>query len=244
MRRVGHKGADLIAPGNTIASFDAALEAGVDMIEFDVLPERPDGGGELLLAHDYGDLARRRATALTLDEGLAHFRGDAYVDVDLNVDLKLGGYELRTVEAIRAHGLAGRVLVSTMERSSLRALRAGAPEIPLGWSVPRVRSNPFDNPLLIAPAYVAVQILRRVLPRRLSRAVRAGEVDAVMANIHVLTPRLVRAVLDAGGEVYAWTVDEEPRIAWLRELGVTGVISNDPRMLRDPAEGASATATG
>ena len=35
-RRVGHKGADLIAPGNTLASFDAAIEAGVDMIEFDV----------------------------------------------------------------------------------------------------------------------------------------------------------------------------------------------------------------
>ena len=39
LRRVGHKGADHIAPGNTLASFDAALAAGVDMIEFDVLPE-------------------------------------------------------------------------------------------------------------------------------------------------------------------------------------------------------------
>ena len=232
MRRVGHKGADLIAPGNTFASFEAALEAGVDMIEFDVLPERPDGGGELFLAHDYGDLERRRATVHTLDEGLAHFRGEAYAGVDLNVDLKLAGYEPAVVEAIRAHGLADRVLVSTMERSSLRVLRAHAPELRLGWSVPRVRSNPFDNPLLVAPAYVAVQVLRRILPRRLSRAVRAGEVDAVMANIHILTPRLVRAVLDAGGEVYAWTVDEEPRIAWLRELGVTGVISNDPRLLQ------------
>ena len=50
LRRVGHKGADLIAPGNTYASFDAALEAGVDMIEFDVLPERD--GDRLLVAHD------------------------------------------------------------------------------------------------------------------------------------------------------------------------------------------------
>ena len=38
LRRVGHKGADHIAPGNTPASFDAALAADVDMIEFDVLP--------------------------------------------------------------------------------------------------------------------------------------------------------------------------------------------------------------
>ena len=43
LKRIGHKGADLIAPGNTLASFDAALAAGVDMVEFDVLPENPDG---------------------------------------------------------------------------------------------------------------------------------------------------------------------------------------------------------
>ena len=44
LRRVGHKGADLIAPGNTRESFDAALRHGVDMIEFDVLPALgPDG---------------------------------------------------------------------------------------------------------------------------------------------------------------------------------------------------------
>ena len=55
MRRIGHKGADLIVPGNTPASFDAALAHGVDMIEFDVLPEHQHAPaeGRLLLAHDY-----------------------------------------------------------------------------------------------------------------------------------------------------------------------------------------------
>ena len=54
MRRVGHKGADLIAPGNTLASFDPALEAGVDMVDCDVLPGRwQDPGSRLFLAHDY-----------------------------------------------------------------------------------------------------------------------------------------------------------------------------------------------
>src|SRR6185436_12056098 len=53
LKRIGHKGADLIAPGNTIESFDAALAAGVDMVEFDVLPEDRDGSGRLVLAHDY-----------------------------------------------------------------------------------------------------------------------------------------------------------------------------------------------
>ena len=39
LKRIGHKGADHIAPGNTLESFDAALAAGVDMVEFDVLPD-------------------------------------------------------------------------------------------------------------------------------------------------------------------------------------------------------------
>ena len=59
LKRIGHKGADLIAPGNTLASFDAALAAGVDMVEFDVLPEHRDGTGRLVLAHDFEAAARR-----------------------------------------------------------------------------------------------------------------------------------------------------------------------------------------
>jgi glycerophosphoryl diester phosphodiesterase len=46
----------------------------------------------------------------------------------------------------------------------------------------------------------------------------------------VITPRLVAAVRDAGGELFAWTVDELPRIRALEALGVTGVITNDPRL--------------
>ncbi len=60
-RRVGHKGAAHIEPGNTLASFDAALEHGVDMIELDVLSEHSGGGGRLLVAHDYEDLRSRPA---------------------------------------------------------------------------------------------------------------------------------------------------------------------------------------
>src|SRR5947209_7167415 len=109
LRRVGHKGADLIAPGNTHASFDAALEAGVDMIEFDVLPER--GTGRLVLAHDYEDAARR--TPHTLEEGLAHLASTRFAGIDLDVDLKLPGYELEVVSALRAHGVLERSLISS-----------------------------------------------------------------------------------------------------------------------------------
>jgi glycerophosphoryl diester phosphodiesterase len=228
LKRIGHKGADLIAPGNTLASFDAALAAGVDMVEFDVLPEHPDGSGRLVLAHDYTAAAQR--TAVTLEEGLAHFCQDAWAGVELNVDLKLAGYERRVVQALRDHGLAGRALISTMEEASLGVVRSAAPEIRLGWSVPKVRRNPLNNPWTRVPALLFARYARQVLPGRVAAAIRDGRIDAVMCHWALVSGRLVRAVGAAGGELYVWTVDDPDRIVALERLGVTGIITNDPRL--------------
>jgi glycerophosphoryl diester phosphodiesterase len=228
LKRIGHKGADLIAPGNTLESFDAALAAGVDMVEFDVLPERADGSGRLVLAHDFHDAAGR--TPLTLEEGLAHFAQDAWSSVELDVDLKLPGYEREVVDALRAYGLAERTLISTMEESSLRAVRALAPDIRLGWSIPRVRRNYLAHPITRVVALTVARYVQRVLPGRCAGAIRAGEIDAVMCHWALVTRRLARAVEEAGGELYVWTVDDPRRIAALDAIGVTGVITNDPRL--------------
>jgi glycerophosphoryl diester phosphodiesterase len=228
LKRIGHKGADLIAPGNTLASFDAALAAGVDMVEFDVLPEHPDGSGRLVLAHDF--TAAAQGTAVPLEEGLAHFAQDAWAGVELDVDLKLTGYEERVVDALRAHGLAGRTLISTMEEDSLAAVRASAPEIRLGWSVPKMRRNPLSNPWTRVPALVYARHVRRVLPGRVAGAIREGRVDAVMCHWALVSARMVTAIADAGGELYVWTVDDARRIQALERLGVTGIITNDPRL--------------
>lgn len=223
---MGHKGAGLIAPGNTYASFDAALAAGVDMIEFDVLPER--GGQRLLLAHDYEDAARREPH--TLEEGLAHLASERFDGVELDVDLKLPGYERRVLDALQAAGVLERSMISTQYGSSLAALRAASPRTRLGWSVPRVRSDPFRSRLTALPAGLVVRIARGGLPQRAAAAVRAGRCDAVMVHWRLVTPRLVEAVLGAGGEIYVWTVDDLETLRRLQALGVTGVITNDPRL--------------
>jgi glycerophosphoryl diester phosphodiesterase len=232
LRRVGHKGADLIAPGNTAGSFDAALGAGVDMIEFDVLPERHDDpGSALFLAHDYRDLAGRER--FSLEEGLAHLRAEMFSGVELDVDLKLPGYELRVVEALRRHGLLERTLISSMFTESLARIRAAAPQVRLGWSVPRVRRDPFSRPWLVPFGLFGMYAYRLGLPHLARRALGAGRCDALMVQWRLVTRRLVHTVKRHGGELYVWTVDERERIARLERLGVTGVITNDPRLF-DP----------
>jgi glycerophosphoryl diester phosphodiesterase len=226
LRRVGHKGADLIAPGNTFASFDAAVAAGVDMIEFDVLRVRD--GNALVLAHEWAEVAAREPH--TLDEALAYLASERFAGIDLDLDLKLPGYELRVLEALREHGLLDRTLISTQYEDSLALLRSAEPGVRLGWSVPKLKRDPFRSRAMRLPVLVAMHVFRALLPGQAARAIRAGRCDALMVHWRLVTPQLVRAVLRAGGEIYVWTVDELPRLRALEALGVTGVITNDPRL--------------
>jgi glycerophosphoryl diester phosphodiesterase len=52
----------------------------------------------------------------------------------------------------------------------------------------------------------------------------------VMAHRILISAHLVRAVHEAGGQVYVWTVDDAERIRAYEALGVDGVITNDPRL--------------
>jgi len=227
-RRVGHKGAAHIEPGNTLASFDAALRHGVDMIELDVLSEHTDGSGRLFVAHDYEDMRAR--TPLSFEQALEHLSGPAFSDLELDVDVKLPGYELRVLGALREQDLVGRTLVSGMFPSGLARFREAEPTLRLGWSVPRVRHDYTTDALTAIPALVFLTGYRATFPRRARAALMAGRFDAIMAHWRVVSPALVRAVAEAGGELYVWTVDDAARIAKLTKMGVDGIITNDPRL--------------
>ena len=226
MKRVGHKGADTVAPGNTVQSFEAALAADVDMIEFDVLRLRD---GRLVLAHDYEDAAKRRGSLLTLEEGLDHFAGETYADIELDVDLKLPGYEREVVDGLNSRGLAERSLISSHYLESLGRVGELRPGLRRGWSVPRVRRD-YTKTVWAPAAYGLLQVMKRRLPGRVAGLIRAGQLEAVMAHWLLVTPRLVEAIRDEGGQLYVWTVDDPRRIERLTALGVDAIITNDPRL--------------
>ncbi len=231
VRRVGHS---IIAAGGRLEDLEHQLSgAGWDMVELDVL--RHDG--ELVVAHDPTDL--EHPEQIPFAEALHRLRALLPEDVELDVDIKTIGYELEVLEAVRALDLIPRTLVSTMEHSSLKVLRAAAPELRLGLSVPKVRRNYLAHPLTRPGAHLMLGYLRRALPRQVTRVLRAGEADAIMAHWGVVTRQLVAAVRAQEAELYVWTVDDPARLVALHELGVTGVITNDRELFRragfDPA---------
>ena len=225
--RFGHMGCHAVVPGNTIASIEHAATLGVDVVEFDVLP-RADG--RLYLAHDPGDLAAR-PDAPSYEDALDRLREPDLEHLGVNVDAKVPGYERQIADALRARGMTDRVLVSAMEVPTLRALRRIDPALRLGRSIPRVYRDWYANRWTRVPTIGMILAARRYHPHLMVRELRAGHVDAVMAHWSLITPAFVRAIT-AHGELYVWTVDDADRAASIAATGVTGVTSNDPRLLR------------
>ena len=236
--RVGHKGADAIVTGNTAESFDAAVETGVDMIEFDVLRAKE---GRLVVAHDHHDALLRRP--MDLAEALDLFLQPPLNEVEIDCDLKLAGREAELAGALAGNGLVERAMVSTMEVESLLKLRQIEPELRLGWTYPKTRRDwtryGWARPALRA----GLSAMRRRFPAILEKKGPELDVDAVWAYHPIITPRLVEAAKRVEVELIAWTVDDAERISELLEMGVDGICSNDPRLFEAAEKRLSAGAT-
>jgi glycerophosphoryl diester phosphodiesterase len=218
-RRIGH---NIIKPGSSLAELkDRLAGASWDMVELDVLSL----GSELVIAHDPSDL--EHPVPIPFERALEALCEHLPATVELNVDLKSTGYESRVVDVLRSLQLIQRTLISTMELDSLPVLRAAAPELRIGWSVPKARHNYLAHPLTRPAAYVMLAYLRRVLPRQTTEVLRTGGADAIMAHWGVVTPALWAGIQSLGKELYVWTVDDPDRLVTLDTLGVTGVITND-----------------
>jgi glycerophosphoryl diester phosphodiesterase len=209
-QRIGHGGASALAPANTPASFDAALEVGVDMVEFDVREWR----GELVLAHTV--LHARRGGSVRLGDALAHLSGRRFADVGLNVDVKHVGCEAALLDGLRRAGLLERSLLSSQVPAVLDRLRALEPRVRLGISVGG-RAARFTRRW----GDWRAQVLSGLASRRW---------DAVMAQHRLVDAMLLEHIVAREGRLYAWTVNERAAIQLLRGLGVHGITTADPRL--------------
>jgi glycerophosphoryl diester phosphodiesterase len=235
LRLVGHKGADAIAPGNTPESFAAAVEAGVDTIELDVLWTRdghprldPTERTPLVVAHDWHDAEAREP--LTLTQALDAFTRSPLDGVEIDLDIKLPGREDEIVAAVRKAGLLERSMISTMELSTLAKVRELEPGLRRGWTYPKVTKDWNSKRWAKLPMLGALVWMRQRLPGLAARELPKLGVEAMWVY-HPLASRQLARIADlAGVELIAWTVDDADRMRRLADLGVDGICTNDPRL--------------
>jgi glycerophosphoryl diester phosphodiesterase len=235
LRLVGHKGADLIAPGNTLESFSAAVDAGADTIELDVLWTR-DGHPRLdaaertplIVAHDWHDAEGRKP--LTLAEALDAFTKPPLDRVEIDLDIKLPGREEEIVAAVRERGLLDRAMVSTMELFTLAKIGALEPGLRRGWTYPKVTKDWTSKRWAKLPMLAALVWMRHRLPGLAARELPKMGVDAMWVYHPLVSRQLAKITALAGVELIAWTVDDAARMSKLVAAGVDGICSNDPRL--------------
>ena len=237
---IAHRGASAVAPPNTLAAFAKAKELGANGIEFDVhltadgvpvvihnfaVDETTDGSGrvaDLTLAQlkqlDAGlkfDPAFAGERIPTLEEVLAFVDSRLLLNIELKTfSLRDNGLEQAVVDQVERHGSGHRVLFSSFNPFSLRRVKRIAPHIPAGLLY---ATGP---PLPLRRGYLAF-----VAPHE-ARHPRHTMVDA----------QYMAWARRRGYRVNVWTVDEPDEMHRLIDLGVDGIITNVPDVLRGALE--------
>ena len=209
---LGHRGARLYAPENTVAAFDLALQHGADGFEFDVrytinkqsiICHDPRLNRILVRRHTLKQLQERFASAVpappSLEDVLDRYTRSAF----LNIEVKVRGVEplvARAVKRVRPK----RYFISSFLPSVVRKLHAIGSSLILGTL-----------------AQTSWQLRRwHVMPT-----------TYVVPHYRLLSLRLVKKLHAAGKTIVTWTVNDPRLMRRFAEWGVDGIISDDTKLL-------------
>jgi glycerophosphoryl diester phosphodiesterase len=217
---IGHRGAPVHAPENTIESFEAAVAAGADAIEVDV-------AAGLVVAHSQHEVPER---ALALGDALAFAKEH---DIGVLLDLKHPGIEDAVAASVRRHALGGSTFVSSTSPRALRRLAAVEPTLTRSISYPndRYRVSRFSWPRVIVTGSAATA--RSAMPLRVPLLLAAGRASVLTLHHALISRAVVDAARRRGAAVVAWTVNDPIRICAMARLGVDGIVTDDPGKARE-----------
>jgi glycerophosphoryl diester phosphodiesterase len=216
---------------NTMAAFQNAVALGYRYLETDV---RVTADGVALAFHDARldrvTDQRGRIDALPwsvvrtaqvaggepiplLTELLA-----AWPDVRVNLDVKADRSVRPTIEAIRRTGTVHRVCVAAFSTRRVQAVR---------------REFGRDVCTSLGPREAMRLQLRGPVARRPRPRGQCAQVPARVGRRPFVDARYLAAAHGLGLQVHAWTVNDEPEMQRLLDLGVDGIVTDRADLLRE-----------
>lgn len=241
---IAHRGSRVLWPENTDVSFAGAHEMGCRHFETDL---HLTADGELVCFHD--DTVDRtteatgRVDELTLDElqsldaGYRHatpggypFRGMGaqvptlewllakFPDVSVVVDLKSDGLAAPLASLLDDLGAHERLIVGSFRDERLREFCA-------------LTDNcvPVSSGTALSRRWVAASRVGRGL----NSEIAALQLPTHMRGVRVVNEKLVTAAHRAGLQVHVWTVNHPSEMIRLLEVGVDGLVTDRPDLLKD-----------
>lgn len=249
---IAHQGGNHLWPDNTLLAFENAVALGVDVLEMDV---NMTADGEIVVIHDtsvdrttngsgaVSELTLAEIKALdaayhwtplapdgtALDPDFHPYRDQGVTVPTLNEVFEAFPEMRMTIEikqetpsmvepfcaTIREYGMADRVLVASFHVGASEAFRRACPEV--------ATSGHRDD---ILPFWVLSQLSLHSLysPGELV----AFQVPREFYGLTVLTPGFVADANARGVFVEAWTINTEAEMRRLIEMGVDGLITDEP----------------
>ena len=242
---IAHRGGGDEAPENTLPAFARAIELGYRHLETDVHLTRD---GVVVAFHDARldrvTDSRGAIEALDIDTVEAAdagwgftpdggrtfpFRGQGvrvprleemltrWPEARINIDPKSDAVVEPLAGLLDRHDAWDRVCIGSFSDARLKRIRTRSGG----------RACTSMGPRAVAVARAAS--LGGRIPRQGADCV---QVPLRQGRIPIVTPRFVRAAHRAGLPVHVWTVDDEPTMDTLLDMGVDGVMTDRPRLLR------------
>ncbi|MCP3853780.1 MAG: glycerophosphodiester phosphodiesterase [Actinomycetia bacterium] len=229
---MAHRGGAGEWPENTMPAFQAAVDLGYRYVETDVHAtsdgvlvafhdeslDRVGGRSGLIREHTWAQLAdvrvHGREPIVRFDDLLSTFP-----QIRVNVDAKHGTSVDPLVQVLRDHDALDRVCIASFSDQRLRRVRdALGPEV-------LTAAGPREVMRVIAAGY-------RV-PARVGRlATGCVQVPIHYGRFRVVDERFVAVAHAHGLQVHVWTVDEHDTMHDLLDLGVDGIMTDRPALLR------------
>lgn len=236
-RIIGHRGAALSAPENTLAGFCVAAARGVHWVEFDVRLSRD---GRCILLHDdtldRTTNGRGPASALSFAE-LRQLDAGGWFGPDF-VGQPVPSLE-ETIDLLAKLELGAVVELKPTPGSEAATGRAAAAVLAERWpqSLPPPLLSSFKPAALAAARETAPQLQRALLvgavPRDWQRQMAALDCTMLHADQRKLDRKAVEAVGEAQVPLFAYTVNVPARARELFSWGVAAVFSDCPDRLAD-----------
>lgn len=235
-----HRGGTESAPENSLAAFAAAVSVGFRYLETDV---HLTSDGVVVATHDErldrvadagGAIAEMtwsevRTARLGGTEPIPTFEEllESFPDRRFNVDPKSDAVVEGLVEALVRHDAVDRVCIGAFSDERLdRVRRALGPEV-------CTSAGPRETAKLVATSKVpgAARRSGRSRPRY-----QCLQVPVRHRGVELVTPRFVEAAHSRGAQVHVWTIDDPSEMHRLLELGVDGLMTDRPSVLRGVLE--------
>ena len=235
LQRIAHRGASGqgLAPENTLAAFEKALEVGVDAVEIDV---HLTADNQVVVIHDrtvdrttdgsgpvdtmtLGEI-RELSAGSWYDPS---FRDQKIPTLEETLDL-IGWRSLLLIEAKTEEAAEKAVAI-------IRARRAQSRVVMQSFLGPAVRTvNRLDNRIPTAFLMTGGEAVLRRKTGVVKRVLKLGA-NALALKYTAATPDLVNMFLSRAMGMWVWTVDEEEDMREMIDMGVGGIITNYPDRL-------------